>query len=159
MSGDKERSILEQVLKDLEAREARQLHMGEPATEYWEGRRQYPRHTFRVNCVARFLVAGSDQMLVLPGWTRNLSRGGLGLLVKGLCVTGDPVEVELQLPGMPKTYMAGLVQVVRFAGHGYHETGVSLRAVGQVPVFSSEPEAALASLSWLRASRRVPQTP
>jgi hypothetical protein len=146
-----DRETLDLLLEELDAK-GRQQHVGENADDYWVCQRRHPRYAFRADCVVRFLSGGFTEVISLPGRTRNLSRGGLGLLVKHVFSITDPVEVQLQLPGQPIMYMAGLVQFVRYAGRGYHELGVALKSAGPKPVFSSNPGAAIQSLDWLRAS-------
>lgn len=144
-----ERETLDRLLEELDVK-GRQQHVGENADAYWVCQRRHPRYAFRADCVVRFFSGSFTEVMSVPGRTRNLSRGGLGLLVKHVFSISDPVEVQLQLPGQPMMYMAGLVQFVRYAGRGYHELGVALRSAGPKPVFSGNPSAAIQSLEWLR---------
>jgi hypothetical protein len=149
MGVDYDRETLDRLLEELDVK-GRQQHVGESAEDYWVCQRRHPRHTFRASCMVRFPSPGFTQILSVRGRTRNLSRGGLGIVVKRLFNVGDPVEVEVQLPSQPVMYMAGLVQFVRYAGRGYHELGITLRAASQQPVFSGGFENAWQSLDWLR---------
>jgi hypothetical protein len=149
MLSKSEKETLDQIMKQLALREDRQLIQGESAKEYWARQRRHARHAFHANCVARFLAPGLTQALSVTGRTRNLSRGGLGILVSHVCDMGDPVEVQLQLPDCPTIYLAGLVQFIRHAGRGYYELGIALRSTSQQPVFSHDPETALQSVQWL----------
>ncbi|HOA74678.1 MAG TPA: PilZ domain-containing protein [Phycisphaerae bacterium] len=149
MGIDKDRETLDRLLDELDIK-GRQQHVGEHADDYWVCQRRHPRYAFRTNCVVRFLSADCTQVLSVEGRTRNLSRGGLGILVRHVFNVGDPVEVEIQVPGQPRMYMAGLVQFIRYAGRAYHELGIALRSAGQQPIFSHNPEAAWQSLDWLR---------
>lgn len=149
MGLDKERESLDRLLEELDIK-ARQQHVGEKADDFWVCQRRHPRYAFRAECVVRFLSGNSTEVISVAGRTRNLSRGGLGILAKHVFHIGDPVEVELQLPGQPRMYMAGLAQFVRYAGRGFHEIGIALRAASPQPVFSRNPIAAFQSLDWLR---------
>lgn len=149
MGLDRDRETLDRLLEELDIK-GKQQHLGDKAADYWVCQRRHPRYAFRADCVVRFMSAGCTDVLSVTGRTRNLSRGGLGILAKHVFSIGDPVEVELQLPGQPKMYMAGLTQFVRYAGRGFHEVGIALRSAAGQPIFSHNPSAAYQSLDWLR---------
>jgi len=154
MGIDQDRETLDRLLEELDVK-GRQQHLGGASEDHWICQRRHPRYAFRASCVVRFLSGSFTEVLSVEGRTRNLSRGGLGILAKHVFSLGDPVEVEIQLPGQPRMFMAGLVQFARYAGRGYHELGIGLRTAGQQPVFSRNPEAACQSLDWLRNSMRT----
>lgn len=153
MSLQADREVLDTVLEDLDTR-ARSQHPGESAEDYWVCQRRHPRYAFRTDCVVRFFST-TGKMTTLQGRTRNLSRGGIGLLVRNVFRKGEAIEVELQLPKQPRMYMAGVVQFIRYAGRGYHELGVALKTAGAQPVFSDNPAQAMRSLDWLKDATRV----
>jgi hypothetical protein len=142
-------ALLNELLDELELR-AQQQHLGERSDEYWVCQRKYPRNPFRAACLVHFFPQGSSTVANLSGRTRNLSRSGVGLIVRRVFRAGEPVEVELLVPERPRMYLAGLVTFCRYAGHGYHEVGVALRAAGPDPVFSRDPIRALHEFEWLR---------
>jgi hypothetical protein len=149
MAVDIDRDTLDQLIAELDAK-GRQQHLGENSEEYWVCQRRHPRYAFRADCTVRYLTGAWDEVMVTKGRTRNLSRGGLGLLVKHVFCVGDSVEVELTLPNQPVMFMAGVVQFIRYAGRGYHEMGVALKSAGREPIFTKDPEAASQSLGWLK---------
>ena len=55
----------------------------------------------------------------------------------------------------PPMYLGGLVTFCRYAGCGFHEVGVSLKAAQSQPIFSTGPVAAMESLDWLRADAKT----
>ena len=148
MSREQDKEALDQVLNELD-RKAQDQHVEGHSTDYWVCQRRHPRYGFRTDCTIRFICLGTFEVLSLPGRTRNLSRGGIGVIVRRAFSNGDPVEIELKLPNRQLTFMAGLVQFARYAGRGYHELGVSLRIVANNPLFSHNPVQAIQSIAWL----------
>ena len=151
ISGDAALNIL---LDELELRSQEQ-HKSEHSDGYWVCQRRHPRNPFRAACNIRFFPQGSSTITSLPGRTRNLSRSGVGLLTRRVFRQEEPVEVEVMVPDRPKMFLAGLVRFCRYAGRGYHEVGVSLRAAASEPVFSKNPAIALETLDWLRVETKV----
>lgn len=99
--------------------------------------RRCPRYSFRTPCCVRFLPPGVAKLQEWPGRTRNLSRGGLALLVRREFNLGDAVEVELKLANQAAMFMVGIIGFCRYAGGGYHEVGIGLRHAGRESVFTS----------------------
>ena len=116
---------------------------------YWVCQRKHPRHPFRAGCTVRFMPSGSGSVAAMPGRTRNLSRSGLAVLARRVFSPGDPIEVEVTLSGRPKMFMGGLVRFCRYAGRGYYEVGLELKAAASEPIFSSHPMLAVRALDWL----------
>jgi hypothetical protein len=145
---------LERLLDDLD------LHAkAHEADEAWLSRksvnRKHARHPFRAECTVRFFPADSDESRSMAARTRNLSRGGLGLIARRVFALGEPVEVELTLPERGMVYMAGLVRFCRYAGLGFHEIGLQLKAVGGAPVIPASGLAARQMIEWLRSEQPV----
>src|SRR5438105_4466351 len=113
------------LLDELELRA--QQGDGREGEAYWVCQRKHPRSVFRAGCIVYFFPQGSSTIASLHGRTRNLSRSGVGLLIRRVFRQGEPVEVEVVLPDRPSMYMAGMVTFCRYAGRGYHEIGVSLK--------------------------------
>jgi hypothetical protein len=137
------------LLDELE-QQARQHRRTGSAEDYWVCQRRHPRNPFRVACNAYFFAEGRPEVTALPGRTRNLSRCGVGLLVRRVFQYGEPVEVEIVLPGRAPMYLAGVVRFCRYAGHGYHEIGVALQCVASIPLFCKDPTTAMATHPWVR---------
>ncbi len=66
----------------------------------------------------------------------------------------EPIEVEVTLPGRPRMFMGGLVRFCRYAGRGYYELGIELKAAASEPIFSSNPILAVRALDWLSPETR-----
>jgi hypothetical protein len=144
---------LDYLLDELDVRA--QKHTAEDAEDaYWVCHRKHPRHPFRVACTVRFMPSGSGSVAAMAGRTRNLSRGGLALLARRVFSLGDPIEVEVCLPDRPRMFMGGLVSFCRYAGRGYYELGVKLKAAASEPIFSSHPTLAVRALDWLNPEKQ-----
>jgi len=140
---------LDCLLDDLDVKSHRNPR-NEADDAYWVCQRRHTRHPFRVSCMVRFFAGGGSTVSMLKGRTRNLSRNGMGLLVRRVFAKNEPIEVEVNVPGRSLMYMAGLVTFCRYAGQGYYELGVSLKIALPEPVFSREPLLAVRTLDWLR---------
>lgn len=112
--------------------------------------RRHARYPYRVKCILRVFSAGYEQPLEIPGRTRNLSRGGVGLLVRCVISVNEPAEVELTRGAGDTLYMAGMVRFCRYAGMGFHEIGIALKAAGGAPVFPKTASGAQSVLAWLQ---------
>jgi hypothetical protein len=147
---------LDELLNELDmvARQAEQDGPG-GSDAYWVCRRRHPRYAFRRKCIVRFFGTGTDTIVALPGHSRNLSRGGVGVLVKRPFSSGEIVELEFKHVNKPAMYLAGEVRFTRYAGCGHYELGVQLRSAGPEPIFSKDPEKAMKSLDWVRNARRL----
>jgi hypothetical protein len=146
---------LDVLLDDLDYR-SEEHDKTETSDDYWVCQRKFPRNRFRMDCLVYFLATmGSTTVLNMGGRTRNLSRNGVGLLVRRPFSLGDPLEVQIAVPGRSVLYMAGLTAFCRYAGRGYHEIGVRLKTASPNPIFSRNPLAAMRSLDWLRPASKL----
>lgn len=145
---------LNDLLDELDAK-AEQRYTGERGRSYWVCQRKHARHPFRAACTVRFLLGGFMTVTSLPGRTRNLSRNGIGVLVRRLFRQNEPMELEVELPDRPRMYMAGLATFCRYAGRGFHEVGVQLHTVSPEAVFSADPITACERYDWLRTGQRA----
>lgn len=100
-------------------------------------RRSRSRSSFRTDCQIRFLTEGAGGISETPGRTRNISTMGLGLLVRRVFAIGEPVEVELVLPGKPNMFLLGTVRFCRYIRQGYSEMGVILKATSPRSILTS----------------------
>ncbi len=70
---------------------------------------------------------------------RNLSQGGVSVLVRRSFVPGEALEVEVTPPINNKTFLAGLIRFCRYVGNGYYEVGIEFKAVSSRTLFTSDP--------------------
>lgn len=117
-------------------------------------RRSGPRRPFRTSCQVWFLDSDGIQVHRRSAQTRNLSERGIGLLVGCEARRGTPIEIRIEAPGRPPTYLGGVVTGCRKTLQGFHEIGVQLRMQQKEPIFSEDPVRAVAHLPWVQYALR-----
>jgi hypothetical protein len=122
-----DRELIDWLMESLEGQDAPAPHEAEGICRAY--RRQEPRYPLRAACIVRGAVGESAARAELAGYTRNVSRRGLGLLLPGVLNQGEVVEVEVTPEGHPSVFMTGMVRYCRYAGKGQHEVGLNLIAV------------------------------
>jgi PilZ domain len=149
-------AVLDELLNELDrhAEQAETELSAGKQTQYWLCQRQGTRHRFRCNCLVRFFASAAREIGALPGRTRNLSRRGVGLLVRRPFTDGEVIEMELgKRPSQAPTFLAGEVRFCRYAGRGYYEVGVALKSAQNEAIFSGNPAAAMQTLEWVRKAK------
>ncbi len=141
--------VLGSLLNELDTR-AQMQNAARQADGEWASRRRDTRHPFRVPCKVRFFPTELSNTMEVEGRTRNLSRNGIGLLIRRMFAIGEPIEVEILTPRRPKMYVAGLVRFCRYVGRGCHEVGVGFKAASGDPLFSGNASKTQELLDWLR---------
>lgn len=126
MSIEHNKQLLDAILNELDEWAERQTSTL-PGTKAEE--RHCRRQPFRVTCRVRFLTPGQHQVLDIIGRTRNLSRGGFSFMSKRMFSTHEPVELEVELPGRPITYITGTVCFCRYVAKGFYETGAEMKVM------------------------------
>ena len=147
-SEKREREAINRLMEELDAK-GQVINIGEMSSQALMCQRRHPRYVFRADCKVCFFLGPYHEVVSLPGRTRNLSRSGLGILIKRVFNKSEPVEVQVQLPRQPMMYMGGVAQFSRYAGRGYYELGIALKCVGKSPIFSDDPNVALATQEWI----------
>ncbi|MBI5765042.1 MAG: GGDEF domain-containing protein [Planctomycetes bacterium] len=88
------------------------------------------------------------------GCVRNLSAGGMSLLMSRAVAEGQPVEAAIHLPDKSVVYMAGVVSHNRMVRANVHEVGIKVSTTSRQPIFSANPASALVNLPWLAEALR-----
>ncbi len=128
MNIEHSKQLLDAILNELDDWAERQTS-GLSATKAEE--RHCRRQPFRVICTIRFFSPGQHQVLDITGRTRNLSRGGFSFMSKRMFSIHEPVELEVELPGRPITYITGTVCFCRYIAKGFYETGAEMKVMAQ----------------------------
>lgn len=89
----------------VEKIEARQLEeifssvetAGDTLQKAWCNRRDHSRRSFRASCVVRYLAVFGSEVLEVEGSTRDLSRGGIGLVIREPLPLDTEVYVTVEL--------------------------------------------------------------
>jgi len=99
-------------------------------------------------CVCSYFASDGATMEKCQSATRNLSTGGVSLLIPLPLARGEPIEIFLPRPGAD-LYLAGLVAFGRHVAGGVHEIGVQLMTHSRKPILSADPAAALEQHDWV----------
>ena len=95
-------------------------------------RRLRLRRSFRTPCRVTCFPAG-QAMTTVEGVTRNVSFQGLSVVIESPLVTGQPVEVVIELPDQAATHLAGVIAFTRRVHHQRHEIGMVVKASAAKP--------------------------
>ena len=113
--------------------------------------RERDRQMLLAPCAVNCFVSGATTIHNYPGYVRNISTAGVGVLTTRPMIRGEPVEVVVELNGSdPSTmYMGGLVAFCRHVRDGIYEVGVQLVARGSKPVLAHDAESPGDQLDWV----------
>lgn len=111
--------------------------------------RKQPRHVWVRQCVVRYvrnhlLHVGNDH-----GVVRNVSSGGLGLIMPRPRVRGDLLEIMVDRRN-ERMYLAGQVAYCHRITGVIHDVGLQLVQHAQEPIFSDDPREAVERFEWVR---------
>ena len=112
---------------------ARQLNSNQ--LDEFAGIRKQERKKVVAQCTMHYFVESGSDLRAEPAVTRNLSTGGIGILVQRPMVRGEPVEVVLDR-GASKLFVAGLVTFCKHIDGSIHEVGVQFVAHSVTPILS-----------------------
>jgi len=125
---------------------ARQLNDND--VDSYVGIRKQDRKKLVAPCTLHYFGGRRSDLHARLAATRNLSTGGVGLLVDRPMARGEPVEVVLDR-GASKLFLAGLVSYCRYVHGRIHEIGVQFVAHSVAPIISGDPPSALNTHNWV----------
>lgn len=111
--------------------------------------RKQERKEMLAPCVLAYFTETTLRINAENAYVRNISTGGIGLLVTRPLVRGEPVEVTITPHGKPFLYVAGTVAFCRHIEGVIYELGIQFAAHSKQPIFSRDPAGAVESLGWL----------
>jgi diguanylate cyclase (GGDEF)-like protein len=116
--------------------------------------RKHERQGLVTPCVVNFFVSGAPAVHSSPGYVRNISTGGLGVLATRPMIRGEPVEVAVVAKRRPDatTYLAGLVAFCRHVTNGIYEVGIQLVARSHVSILSGDASSLDDEMDWVTAA-------
>jgi hypothetical protein len=120
----------------------------EAADERFEGFRKQHRRVVVSPCVVHYFITNGVTMRSEPGVTRNMSTGGMSMLVPRALGRGEAIEVELDR-GASKLFLAGLVSFCRHVEGAIHEIGMQFVKHSVTPIIYDNITQALNELDWL----------
>jgi diguanylate cyclase (GGDEF)-like protein len=133
---------------------ARQLNENEVDT--FSGIRKQGRKRLTVPCVVHYFTGDGSEMRAEQAVTRNVSTGGVALLIARPLSRGEAVEVVLD-KGAAKLFLAGLVSFCRHIVGGTHEVGVQFVTHSVTPIIFADATKALQNLDWVAQAARAKQ--
>jgi len=117
-------------------------------------RRRRDRAPLKIPCMGYVFGQRTGEIHTHEATTLNISRGGLGLVVRKCFLQDEPIEVRICLPNRSPLYLAGLVRFCMYLSDGFFEIGVQLMSAGDLPIFSADPLKAVRELPWLATAIR-----
>ena len=112
------------------------------------GIRKQERKKIVLPCVVHHFTGTGTKMGVVRAATRNISTGGIGLLVDRPMARGEAVEVVLDRHAS-KHFFAGLVSFCRRIDGTMHEVGVQFVLHSVTSIISEDPSEALRTYDWV----------
>ena len=116
--------------------------------------RKQKRYELLTPCVLSYLISPRLELRSEDAFVRNISGGGIGLLVARALVRGDLVEVSIRQGDKP-LYAAGVVAFCRHIDGAIYEVGVQLADQAKQPIFARNPAAAIEELDWFAQAVRA----
>lgn len=118
--------------------------------------RKRERRGMLASCVVHSFVSGVPTLRSYPGYLRNISTGGAGVLTTRPMIRGEPVEVAIEERADDEAlmYVGGLVAFCRHVRDGIYEVGIQLVAQGNEPIFPRDAAESGAQLDWVMEALR-----
>jgi diguanylate cyclase (GGDEF)-like protein len=133
---------------------AKQLNEHEVDT--FAGIRKQGRKKLTVPCVVHYFTGDGTDMRAEQAATRNISTGGIALLIARPLARGEAVEVVLD-KGAAKLFLAGLVSFCRHIVGGIHEVGIQFVTHSVTPIIFADASEAMQNLDWVAQAARAKQ--
>ncbi len=139
-------------------RVAEQLNRSEPTR--FATMRKRERHSLLAPCSVLCFGGGTSELREHPGYVRNISTGGVGLITTRPMIRGEPIEivVEPHSRGGLQLHVGGLIAYCRHVDGGVYDVGVQLVVQGRDPIFRG-PDGVTRELDWvmdaLKETRRT----
>ncbi len=112
------------------------------------GVRKHYRHRLLAPCTVRYFVDRSLRLQQMDSLARDISSGGVSLLIGRPFVRGDLVEVALERDA-DRIYLAGTVAHCNCIDGRIHNVGVQLSQQAREPIFLEDAELAVNSIEWI----------
>lgn len=113
---------INQILKEIEL--ASQL--GE---NQWTNKRVEPRRRARLECKVRYLSIDGEVVMNTSGWTRDISRTGLGFVTREHFARKVQLSACVQVSNSPPRTLTGTVVYSRMVNDGWYLTGMKFESV------------------------------
>ncbi len=113
--------------------------------------RKQERRDLMAPCMVISFVKGEDRLQFDRGYLRNISTGGVGVLVNQPLARGEPVELAISKSAEeePTLFVGGLVAFCRHIRDGFYDVGVQIAVQTKEPIFKPDVSQAEQSLDWV----------
>ena len=114
--------------------------------------RKRERRSLVAPCEVKCFASGSSSLHSYPGFVRNISTGGVGVLTTRPMIRGGPVEVAIQPQGAEEgtmLHVAGLVAFCRHVKRGIYEVGIQLVIQGKASILARDDASPGQHLDWV----------
>lgn len=113
--------------------------------------RKQERRDLMAPCMVISFVQGEERLQYNRGYLRNISTGGVGLLVSHPLGRGEPVELAISKSAdeEPTLFVGGLVAFCRHVRDGIYDAGVQITVQSKEPIFKPNVSQAEQSLDWV----------
>ena len=113
--------------------------------------RKQERRDLLAPCRVISFVAEENRLRHDHGYLRNISTGGIGVLVSQPLDRGEPVEVAISKSAgdAPSLFVGGLVAFCRHVKQGIYDVGIQIVVQSKEPIFRSNVPPAELGLDWV----------
>ena len=128
---------------------AKQLN-DEPSDRLASARKQ-ERRDLMAPCMVISFIQGRQRLQYGRGYLRNISTGGVGLLVDQPLGRGEPVELAISKSAdeEPTLFVGGLVAFCRHVRDGIYDIGVQIVLQTKEPIFKPDVSPSQQGLDWV----------
>jgi len=127
---------INQILEEIELAS----HTGD---QQWTDKRVAPRRQARLECQVRYLSIDGEAVKDTSGWTRDISRTGLGFVTREHFARKVQLSARVQVSNSPPRTLTGTVVYSRMVNDGWYLTGMKFESVTDKRLLSFEPVALL----------------
>jgi diguanylate cyclase (GGDEF)-like protein len=118
------------------------------------GIRKEERKKLVMPCTLHHLAETGEVVLREQAVSRNVSTGGMGLVIPRPMMRGEPVEIVLE-KGDSKLFLAGLVAFCRTIHGSIHEVGIQFVTYSLSPILSEDLPRAIHEHDWIARAFEV----
>ncbi|MEE9129182.1 MAG: HDOD domain-containing protein [Phycisphaerales bacterium] len=113
--------------------------------------RKQERRDLLAPCMIISFVAGENRLRHDHGYLRNISTGGIGVLVSQPLDRGEPIEVAISKSAgdTPSLFVGGLVAFCRHIKQGIYDVGIQTVVQSKDPIFRANVPPAELGLDWV----------
>lgn len=113
---------ISQILEEIEL-------ASQTGENQWTDKRVAPRRRARLECKVRFLSPDGEIVLDTSGWTRDISRTGLGFVTREHFARKAQLSARVQVSNSPPRTLTGTVVYSRIVNDGWYLTGMKFESV------------------------------